>query len=784
MGSPEASTEGALERLLADPTLEGRIVHVEHLPARAAETAPTAQPLCAATAAALARGGITELWAHQARAVDLVRSGRSVVVSTGTASGKSLAYLVPTLESVLGDGPPATMLAVYPTKALARDQLRRIRALAGANVAAAVVDGDTPREDREWARKNAHVILTNPDMLHQTILPNHHRWVPFLSRLGLVALDEIHTLRGIFGSHVAHVVRRLRRVGTHYGASPVFVCTTATLGNPRDLARSLTGVPVSVVSDDSSPAPPRNVVLWNPPLVDPDRGIRQSPLGESGRLMARLVEEGLQTLVFTRSRRATEMVARIAREALPRNLARHVMAYRGGFLAEERREIEDAIADGSLRGVAATTALELGMDIGGLDAVVLCGFPGTVASFRQQMGRAGRGDRAAMGVLVAGQDQLDQWYLSNPAQLFGGKVESAVVNPSNRRIDLPHLACAASELPIHRDDRLLGDDLDVRPAPLLADGTLQMRRGRLHYRGRSPARLVPLRSSAGDSLAIVDERSGRTVGTVDSGRACRLVHPGAIYLHQGESWLVHDLDLDDRVATAEPFECDFYTQPRSRTDVEVLTEDDTLELADDVTVSIGTVLVTSQVTGFRRRLYDSPENFGTPEKLDLPAQQLETRAFWYVVAEDVLSAAGVDAGRTPGVVHACEHACIGILPRFAMCDRWDLGGVSTPLHPQTGAPCWFVYDGYPGGAGIAEVAFTRAVELAAATLDVIDACACRDGCPACVQSPKCGNWNEPLDKGGAAALLAHVVGTSARRHAVPPNSARPHALTARARAEV
>ncbi|MFN8106015.1 MAG: DEAD/DEAH box helicase [Acidimicrobiia bacterium] len=760
----------ALAEVLADPFLSQRVVHREHFPARAATPGDIPADLPPTVTAALERRGISGLWSHQSEAVDHVRARRSVVVATGTASGKSLAYQVPILEQLLAGG-GATSMAVFPTKALARDQLRRLRELAGASVSAAVVDGDTPHEEREWARKQARVLFTNPDMLHRTILPSHHRWAQFLSRLALVAVDEIHTLRGIFGSHVAHVLARLRRLAAHYGAEPAFVCTTATLANPRDLARRLTGVPVRAVVDDGSPRPERLVALWNPPLVDPDAGVRQSPVGEAGRLLARLVETGLQTLVFARSRRAAEMVAIAARDALTPGrraaLGSEIVAYRGGFLADERREIEDGLAAGRLRGVAATNALELGMDVCGLDVVVMCGFPGTVASFRQQLGRAGRTGRSAGAVLIAGQDQLDQWYLSHPDELFGRPPEAAVICPQNPSIDEPHLACAAAELPLRRREPALGDDLDVRPATLLAEGTLAMRRRRLHYVGRAPARFVALRSSSPDTVRIVDDDRDRVIGTVESANACRLVHPGAVYLHQGESWLVRDLDLDDNIARAVRFDCDYFTEPRTHSSVEVVREDEVAAVGPaGVTLGLGDVEVTSHVVGFRMRVHDAdaPGPRRSPmERLDLPPQHLVTRAFWYSVPEECLAAAGIDTARVPGTVHACEHTGIGILPRFAICDRWDLGGLSTPSHHHTGTATWFVYDAYPGGAGLAEAGFACGLEHVRAAWAVIESCGCAAGCPGWVHSPKCGNWNEPLDKAGAAALLAAILGQPASR---------------------
>jgi DEAD/DEAH box helicase domain-containing protein len=793
--SPAATRPGArtidalVDEWRADADVAERVVHVERLAARPARTTALARR-DAVTDAACAALGVdpAALWTHQATAVDAVDAGRSVVVATGTASGKSLAFQVPMARAAADGG---TTLALFPTKALARDQVRRAvvleRAVAGMTVVP--VDGDTPPEQRNWARRHASAVFTNPDTVHQVLLPDHDRWAGFLAKLSLVVLDEVHTLRGVFGAHVAHVIRRLRRVAAAHGASPTFVCTSATLGEPDAVAAfasTVTGVDCVAVCDDASPQPARSVVVWNPELLDVVHGIRRSALVETADVAARCVAAGLQTLGFASSRKGVEVVAQMWRERLvaagAAGAADAVLAYRGGYLPAERRDIEERIASGDVRGVAATNALELGMDIGGLDAVVLCGFPGTVASFRQQIGRVGRGDRPALAVFVAGPDQLDQWYAAHPDQLFARPSETPVVNPANPQVAAQQLVCAAYDRPLDRDEPLLAigggddgdDELGVRAAPLVADGLLRLRGDRLHAAvGRSPARSVSIRSGS-DSVTIIDVDSARPVGTVDTARAPTAVHPGAVYLHQGATWVVDELDLEHRRALVARRDVDYRTQPRTRTDIEILAEDAVVACGDSgVTLSLGSVRTTRHVLGYRvRDVVGGADADGAalaqiPARaqmvpLDLAPQSLETRAVWWSVPDDALEQVGIDTSRLPGVVHAAEHTTIAILPRLAVCDRWDVGGVSMAAHPDTaGGAVWFIHDGHPGGTGIVEIAFARGAEHARAAWQVIDACGCTDGCPSCVQSPKCGNWNDPLDKDGARDLLALIAGVRA-----------------------
>ncbi|HWS47345.1 MAG TPA: DEAD/DEAH box helicase [Acidimicrobiia bacterium] len=745
-----------LDGLASDPELAGRCVYREVLDRRPARFAAPAEPLHPDVAARLAARGITDLWSHQVRGIDAVRAGRSVVVATGTASGKSLCYQVPIVSSVV-EGRRDTALLVFPTKALAQDQLRSLRSWLVPGLRAVTYDGDTATDDRAWARKNANVVLTNPEMLHMGILPAHKQWATFLMRLRYVVVDELHTLRGIFGSHVAHVLRRLRRVGEHYGAQPTFCFASATIGNPGELASALCGLDVEQIDDDASPRAARELACWQRPLLDSHSGARASANVETAELMTRFVRAGHQTLAFTRSRRGAEVVAQYARRRLADvapDLSDRVAAYRAGYLPEERRALEHAISHGDLLGVAATNALELGIDVGGLDAVILNGFPGTLASLWQQAGRAGRTGRQSAAVLVAGDDQLDQWYAAHPRELTRRAPERAVVNPQNPYVLRAQVACAAHELPLTPDDeRWFGNGLDDAVRALVHDDLLTPRAGRMYWSGgRSPARDVGLRSGSSIEYQLIDVDEERTIGTVDDARVFTVAHPGAVYLHQGRQYRVDRLDTMQHIAVLEPYDdADEYTQARTETDISIVGED-AFQPLGDATVHVGTVEVCNQVVAYQRKQISTN---GVIEvcALDLPQRALETRACWYTIPPDVVERAGIDPAQLIGAVHAAEHGLIGMLPLFTICDRWDVGGVSMASHPQTGQPTIFVYDGYPGGAGIAELAFDAAAQHARATLDLIAACPCDDGCPSCVQSPKCGNWNEYLDKAAAVALL-------------------------------
>jgi len=740
--------------------LPGRLVHLTELPARAASYGRLARPLHPSVEERVPQ----RLWSHQVEAIDLARSGRSVVVASGTASGKSLCYQVPIAEAALAPVRAGTALLLFPTKALAHDQLRALSALELPGVIAGAYDGDASPEERTWMRRSASVILTNPEMLHSGLLPHHERWATFLGRLRYVVLDELHAFRGVFGSHVAQLVRRLRRLALHHGSDPTFICSSATIGHPERLASAVTGVDVRPVVSDGSPRGPRTIGLWQPPLLDRVSGARASAHRESAAVVAGLVGGGLTTLGFAGSRRAVETVASDVRRRLPRTLAQRVRAYRGGYLAEERRAIEDDLFAGRLSAVVATSALELGIDVGGLDAVVLDGYPGTIASFWQQVGRSGRGLEQSLAVLVAGDDQLDQWLASHPHELLSRPPEPAVVNPSNPFVLDPHLRCAAAELPLtHGDARWWpGGALDDGVRRLVREEELAVR-----HRGRRqeplavwvgtgwPSRGVGLRSAAGAAVRIVAAGTDRQVGDVDRARAPSQVHPGASYLHQGQHWRVLDLDLDVGVARVEADDGSTYTVPRSDTDVSLEAAEDHRDVGR-ATLCIGVAEVRERVVGYQRKDAMTREVLANVV-LEMPPAVLSTRATWLVVEPELVEAAGMDPRLLPAALHAVEHAAIGMLPLFAICDRWDVGGVSTARQADTGKPTIVIYDAMPGGAGVAELAFAAADRHLEATLELIEACPCEAGCPSCIQSPKCGNANEHLDKDAGRRLLQAIL---------------------------
>jgi DEAD/DEAH box helicase domain-containing protein len=768
-----------LDRLTRAPSHRRRITHVEHLPARPGSRDSWPDWMAPELVDALGRAGIVAPWTHQVSAAVHAWSGRSVVLATGTASGKSLAYLMPALTAALRDSASTCYLA--PTKALAADQFRAVAALGLTELRAATYDGDTSFEDRDWARRHADLVLTNPDMLHHALLPGHVRWASFLKRLRFVVVDECHGYRGVFGSHVAQVLRRLRRVAAHYGSDPVFILASATVAEPGTTAHALLAMPVEEVTTDASPRGAIDMVLWEPPLTDPGSGlslrpeaaladaessaagttpVRRSANAEAGSLLADLVADGVRTLAFVRSRRGAEAIALGARRALLDSvpeLADRVAAYRAGYLPEDRRALERALHEGRILGMASTNALELGVDISGLDAVLITGWPGTRASLWQQAGRAGRAGEGALAVLIARDDPLDTYVVHHPEAIFGQPVEAAVLDPDNPYVVTPHLAAAAAELPLTDADLpLFGPGAPAAIDRLGAAGQLRRRpTGWFWTRRERASTLADLRGTGGVPVRICEADTGRLLGTVDSAASHSTVHAGAVYLHQGETYLVDALDLDDSIALVHAARPDWTTSARQLTDIRIAAITRSVT-AGEVGLHLGTVDVTQQVVSFLRRRPATGEILGE-EALDLPARQLRTVAAWWTVTDTLVAAAGITAAQLPGAAHAAEHASIGLLPLVATCDRWDVGGVSTPLHPDTGLATVFVYDGHAGGAGFAERAFLRARRWLTATRDAIESCGCETGCPSCVQSPKCGNGNEPLDKAAAQRLLSAVI---------------------------
>jgi DEAD/DEAH box helicase domain-containing protein len=762
--------EAAAHRLAAGPARTDRLTHLELLPARDAR--PGAWPGWAHPLVIegwLARGVVAP-WSHQVDAAETAWSGRNVVVATGTASGKSLAYQLPTLSAIATSvrKPGARgdcVLYLAPTKALAHDQLAATTALDVPGVRAAAYDGDSSREERDWTRAHANYVLTNPDMLHRTLLPGHSRWAQFLGALRFVVVDECHHYRGVFGAHVAQILRRLRRVAGSYGADPVFILASATAAEPGATAERLIGLPVTEVSADGSPRGRTALALWEPPLTslvgEQGAPVRRSATAETADLVADLVADGVRTLAFVRSRRGAETVALQTKSALEEvepGLGARVAPYRGGYLSEDRRELERQLKDGELLAMAATNALELGIDIEGLDAVVMAGFPGSRASMWQQVGRAGREGQGGLGVLVARDDPLDTYLVTHPEALVGRPVEATVFDAGNPYVVAPHLCAAAQELPLSDEELpLFGPAAADVVASLEQAGYLRRRpRGWFWTRRDRAADLADIRSSGGQPVRIVEEQTGRLVGTVDAASAHGTVHTGAVYLHLGETFVVSAFDHEEGVAVVARTVVDHTTHAREITDITII-EREVYEQWGEATLSFGSVEVTTQVVAYLKRRARTGEVLGEVP-LDLPPRQLRTKAVWWTLSDGQISASGVHRVDVPGAAHAAEHASIGLLPLFATCDRWDIGGVSTALHEDTGRLTVFVHDGHPGGAGFAERGFATAREWLRATREAIAACGCDEGCPSCIQSPKCGNGNNPLDKPGAVVLLDLLLG--------------------------
>jgi DEAD/DEAH box helicase domain-containing protein len=709
---------------------------------------------------ALRKMGASRLYSHQLEAYERVRAGENVVVATATASGKSLCYKIPAFQNALGRASRRAVF-LYPTKALAQDQLGKIKAFGLRGVHPATYDGDTPHALRADIRRRANVLLTNPDMLNIGILPNHEAWADFLRNLEIVAVDEAHVLRGVFGSHVAAVLRRLRRAARLHGGDPRFVLTSATIANPQELAESLTGLPFTLVDNDGASTGERRVIFRNPPLLDKEKGERRSLLTEGALVFANLVSQGVRTIAFARTRKAAELIYRYAADRLGVDGSRRISPYRAGYTPRERREIEGRLFRGDLLGVVSTNALELGVDVGALDAVVCCGYPGSVASIWQQWGRAGRGKDPALAVYIPGRDSLDQFLFENPPRVLGRRVEAARVTMENPYILGPHLLAAAHEAPLDADDEeYFGPAYRDVAKAMMEARALASSGGRLVYvGGDNPARNISLRSASSETVLIADSE-GELIGTAEATRAPSELHPGATYLHRGTAYEVESLDLRSHRAVARRVPNRYYTRPRVETDVEVLEEIEKRDLANGTSLHWGRVRTTDSVTYFKKvRVADDKEVGVYP--LDLPDVTLETQAFW-ITLPPLPKEARPSFESFGGALHAGEHGMIGLLPLFAMCDRADIGGLSTPVHRQSRLPTVFVYDGYPGGVGISRRGYDAFESLARDTLGVITRCPCEKGCPACIQSPKCGNWNEPLSKDGAISLLRYLLGQTSR----------------------
>ena len=768
------------DRFLADVMEDcgyaGQVVYVKSMPARAARFADPAEPLPAPLQAGLATMGIERLYVHQARAIDLARQGKDVVVVTGTASGKTMCYNLPVLERLLAD-PRAKALYLFPTKALAQDQLGVLKRWAetrpdlAAVLRPATYDGDTPRHNRRRIRTEANVILSNPDMLHVGVLPYHPRWASFFQDLQYVVVDELHQYRGIFGSNVAMVLRRLARISAHYGSRPQFIGASATIANPGELAEAVTGRPCETLDADGSPRGPRLFVLWNPPPFGPDALARKSANMEATDLLVRLVQRGVQTIVFTKARVVAELVYRYARERLEKTdkaLADKVRAYRGGYLPAERRAIEQALFTGRLLGIASTNALELGVDVGTLDASILVGFPGTIASAWQQAGRAGRGREQALTILVAYNDPIDQYLMHHPEYFFGRPVEQGVVDPQNPYILASHLGCAAAELPLAPEDADLFGARTPEVADILADDGALARIGDRYYwsRAESPSQKTDLRTISNDTFSIVrtDRGTSEVIGQVDSISAPELVYPNAIYLHEGESYLVRQLDFEGKVAYVERADVDYFTQPVLADKCRIRQERER-KAARGLTACFGDLTVTWATVAFKKIKFYTNENIGQTA-LDLPAQTLETTGLWMMVAPEHLEELrGMGLKAVEGLV-GIRNLALVCLPMLAMCDRRDLSGIVESSN--TGRPTAFLYDRFLGGLGFAEKGYESVGELLEMCRRLVKECTCESGCPSCVglanlrppihQDPDLTYGYAIPSKEATAALLDRLLG--------------------------
>jgi len=754
-----------LRHLVSLSDYRHQLVHIECIPPQGTVFGKLDNPLHSDLQACLKSLGILALYSHQAKALNAILAGKNVIIATPSASGKTLCYHLATLDALLHDR-NSRALYIFPTKALAQDQLRSLKQILSetkelsqflSRGAVATFDGDTPQNERATIRKRANIVLTNPDMLHLGILPNHQSWSRLFRNLKYIVIDETHIYRGVFGSHVANVLRRLRRLCSTYGSNPQFICCSATIANPQEHAQNIVGLPFESVVEDGSPHGQKYFTFWNPPVIDEAKTSRRSSNSEAAFLLGELVQKEVRSLAFAGTRKLTELIYIYTKEQLPPSLRNKISPYRAGYLPEDRRRIERQFFDGELLGLVATTALELGINIGDLDATVLTGYPGSIASAWQQAGRSGRSTHSSLSFLIAQENPLDQYLMRNPDFFFGKNFDNAIINPVNPYILKPHLLCAAWEKSLEEEDAEFFGETGALLAELEQEGRLRKRQGK-YYLSPSityPAQDINIRTTSGQNYAVIDGREGCLLETVEASVAFFQVHPGAIYLHQGESYLIKELDLARHIAWAEPKSVDYYTQTMEIDDIRVTKM---LEKKDGRTVEVyfGDVEVTNIVVGFKRKRQFTEEVI-SEEPLDLPAQNFPTKALWFDLprkAIDSIAGAGLDFH---GGLHACEHAAIGILPLFALCDRNDIGGVSTSFHPDTAKAQIFIYDAHPGGIGIAEKGFEMIMELWQATLKAVEECPCAEGCPSCVQSPKCGNNNQPLDKEAAIVLLEELV---------------------------
>ena len=775
ISDPFAAAPLAWERLLEAGETDERLVTTSVEASRPPSTVALPRSLSPSLIEALSRGAISELYSHQLEALEKARAG-DVIITSGTASGKSLSFNLPVLDAIATD-PKARALYIYPTKALAQDQARKLSLLNPPGLVHAIYDGDTPKDDRPAIRRRSNLVLTNPDMLNMGLLAHHKGWGDFLANLRFVVVDEAHTYRGVFGSHVANVLRRLRRVARVYGSEPRFILASATIANPVELAERLTGTSFALVDSDGAPRAKRRIAIWNPPVTDPKTMKRRSVLSESAELLSDLVVNGSRTICFLRSRRGIELIQKFTRMRLEQlgepGLAARIAPYRAGYTPQQRRGIEQKLSSGELLAVVTTDALELGIDIGELDAAICVTFPGTVASLRQMWGRAGR-RREGIALYVAGEDALDQFFCRHPDEFLERPVEAAILDHTNERIHTAHVLAAAYEAPLGgageqpgaNDDAILGEHWRDRADALVGAGRLRRSRDNRYLPREAgfPAGEISLRSASLDSVAVIDRDSGELLGQVEAERAFTTIHPGAIYLHLGRSYEVAELDVDSRRAIVAEFAGDWYTQPKKETAVYVEEIDEQRQIGPTrggaVELNFGEVSVSEQVIAFQRKSLNDHSVIDMVA-LDLPEQNFPTQALWYVLPDELAGPPAMPSEVLLGALHAAEHSQIAVLPLLAMCDRWDIGGLSTNIHFQTGRPTIFIYDGHPGGVGIAKRGYDEFERLVGDAARLVGECPCEDGCPSCVQSPKCGNLNEPLHKAGSLELMEQIINLAA-----------------------
>lgn len=750
--------DAMLSFLMRNQDYEGQLVYRHVLPAVKASPQPLDPPFQDELSQAFLRLGISDLWAHQREAIDLLRSGYNTVITTPTASGKSLCYNGAVYEHLLSNR-DARALYLFPTKALAYDQAQKMSQLdLFGRVAHAIYDGDTHKDERSAIRRAARIVLTNPDMLHVSILHNHAMWSHFFRNLSYIVVDEAHAYRGIFGTHVSSVFRRLSRWCRHYGSSPQWIVTSATVGNPVEFVGKLTQQQVVHVNGGDAPRGRRVFAMWNPPVTKGETPRRRGAGGEAASLASALVKRDARTIVFTRARRSTELVYKnwvsmLSATINGEELAERITPYRAGYTKEQRRDIEQRLFSGELMGVVATSALELGVDIGSLDAAVIAGYPGTIASTWQQSGRAGRRETESLTILVASDNPLDQFLMRHPNYLFETGVENAVINPDNPHVVGAHICCAADEglLDHQQVIDMYGDRATYAISLLEKSGVLRFDGNFYRYIGPSRAcDQFSIRSADGTTYSVMTP-DGNMIGSLEGHRINEEAFIGAYYYHQGIAYEVTSLDRTKRQVTVSRAKRDFITNARSTGSIDVIETIGSKEVGETI-VYFGLVKVKRRVTGFEKRglgTDDPPEVI----PLDMPETEFVTTAVWYPVTPDTERYLGQNGADLPGTVHAAEHAAIGLLPLFALCDRNDIGGVSTAYHAHVGGPAVFVHDAVPMGVGIAEAGFRVAKEWLNATASLISGCRCESGCPACIQSPKCGNNNTPLDKAGAAMLL-------------------------------